>query len=139
MDTDANAITFFALIFLSVSLTIGAMAVPSGRALLGFTSAGAWLLCGGFCYGQSTETWDIMYCAFWLFMGMTMTMALMTGVFKEAKEEDMTADEIEEDGGEFDIKRNSFSRIRKRTARKQAKASKDFNKDGIITMDKRGR
>jgi len=93
-----NAIMLIAFIILALVPTIGAFALKSGRQILGFVAAGAWLLLGIWSYTQSTATWDINYALFWLSMGMVIACSLVAVILKEKKEEE--AEEATEDWGD---------------------------------------
>lgn len=89
---------FLALILLALGLTISTFALKSGRTILAFASAGAWVILGVYSYTQSTATWDIYYALFWLSMGMVLVCVLVPAVLREKKEEDISADDIDEYG-----------------------------------------
>lgn len=62
-------------VFLLVALILIPMALTfamfhSRDLLLGFPSAIFWAILGGYCYQQSTVTWDIYYFVFFASMGM---------------------------------------------------------------------
>jgi len=89
---------FLALIFLAVSLTIATFALRSGRMILSFASAGAWMVLGVYSYTQSAIVWDIYYALFWLSMGMVVCCVLIPAILKEKKEDDISLGETDEFG-----------------------------------------
>ena len=64
---------FYALIIITVVIT-GVMFMAK-EPLLGFPCLIFWALLGGYCYQQSTVTWDLYYLTFFASMGM----AIFTG------------------------------------------------------------
>ncbi len=92
MATEADAIVFVAFIWLAIIPTVAAFAVSSGRRILSFVAAGAWLLLGVYSYTNSAATWDIYYALFWLSMGMIVVCVLVPAALKEKKEDNLEPD-----------------------------------------------
>ena len=76
------------LLALACGVSVSTFVIKSGRRILGFVSAGLWLLAGIASYLQSSSTWDIYYGIFWLSMGMVLAMGLVAAILREKKEEE---------------------------------------------------
>lgn len=93
MATEADALTLIGFIILALTPTIASFALKTGRALLCFASAGFWAILGGFAYSNSASTWDLLYCLFWVSMGMVIVCALMPAILREQPEDEHRIDE----------------------------------------------
>lgn len=96
-QVEGVSMTLIAFIVLAMGLTIATFALKSGRGILAFASAGAWVLLGVYSYTRYDTLWDIYYALFWLSMGMTIACALIPAILREKKEIEPTIDDFEED------------------------------------------
>lgn len=123
----------FAFIFLALVPTISAFAIPSGRRILGFVSAGTWLLLGIYSYMSSetpaTGAWDINFALFFLSCGMVIVMSLISAILKEKKEIEPELDdyfpedrELIEDIDEQERDRERFDRIFRGSGKRRKKS-----------------
>lgn len=87
----------YAFMFLGIVSLIAALALKSGRMILCFLSAGAWLLLAIYGYVNSDALWDIYYGLFLLASIMTFACALLPAILKEKPEEETSADDYGED------------------------------------------
>lgn len=85
---ESRIMTLLAFIILAGGLTVATFALKSGRKILCWASAGAWLLLGVYSYTQYAVVWDIYYALFMLSMIMVFACALIPAVLREKKEED---------------------------------------------------
>lgn len=74
---------------LAVVCTIATFALTSGRRILGWVSAGFWVITGVASYTASGTLWDIYYALFWLSMILVLVMSFVPAMLKEKKEEDV--------------------------------------------------
>ena len=86
----------FALVFIAVVLTL-AMFI-SKQAMLGFPCLIFWAILGGYCYQQSTATWDIYYLTFFGSFGMAIFCAFAAFGLRTKKEELAEGDEYIDEG-----------------------------------------
>jgi len=124
------------LIIISSALTCTMFA--SKQAVLGFPCLIFWAILGGYCYQQSTATWDIYYLTFFGAMGMAIFCAFAAYGLRTKKEELAIGDEYIDEGKD-DVKfideggkpdsdtddgekpRRSSRNIRERAERRRAK------------------
>ena len=102
METLATNFFFMALLLAALGLTVGM--VVSKNAMLGFPSAIFWAILGGYCYTQSTATWDIYYMLFFASFGMAIFCMLAMYALRTKKEEAQEGDLYFDEGGDKDIK-----------------------------------
>lgn len=131
---ESRTLILLAFVILALGLTIGAFVLTTGRAILSFAGAGAWLLLGIYSYTKSTAVWDIYYSLFWLSAGMVIVCSLISVVLREKKEPE-EIDEFAEENRELidDVERSerdktNYDRLF-RNRKKRAKLSK-FNRTG---------
>ena len=98
--------------FLALSLFIATFAVPQGRTILAFASAGGWMLLGIYSYTKFVTLWDIYYSLFWLSMGLVFVCVLIPVILRENAEGDITPEFDEY--GEYDEGNDPFLGKRKR-------------------------
>lgn len=94
-EAEGIIMTLMALLLFAVSTTIATFAIKSGRRIVSFLAAGAWMLNGVYCYGVSSAVWDVYYALFWLSMGMVFVCVLIPSVLKEKTENDIFADDVD--------------------------------------------
>jgi len=97
-QVEGVSMILIAFIALALGLTIATFALKSGRAILAFAGAGAWMLLGVYSYTRFTTLWDIYYALFWLSMGMVFACVLVPAILREKKEEDISVEDIDEYG-----------------------------------------
>jgi hypothetical protein len=105
----------FAFIALALGLFIATFALKSGRRILAFASAGAWMLLGVYSYTKFLAVWDIYYSLFWLSMGLVLVCVLIPVILREKREEDLTP-EVDE-YAEYDEGNDPFLGKRKKRSR----------------------
>jgi len=89
----------YALLAIAVALTWAMFS--SRNMMLGFPCAMFWAIMGGYCYTQSTATWDIWYFLFFASaFGMTVFCALAMFALRTKKEEKAEEDEFIDEGKE---------------------------------------
>ena len=66
--------------------------------MLGFPCVIFWSILGGFAYGESIATWDILYFMFFASMGMVIFSALAMYALRTKKEEVAEGDEFIDEG-----------------------------------------
>ena len=89
----------YALLAIALALTF--VMFLSRNMMLGFPSAMFWAIMGGYCYTQSTATWDIWYFLFFASaFGMTIFCALAAFALRTKKEEEAEGDEFIDEGKE---------------------------------------
>ncbi len=95
---DDMSLLFAVLAVFSVALTVGMFATK--QVLLGFPSVIFWAILGGFCYDQSTATWDMWYFTFFASIGMAIFCSIAMYGLRNIKEELEDGDQmIDEKGG----------------------------------------
>ena len=87
---------FAVLAFAAVVLTYGMF--QSRQAMLGFPCTIFWAILGGYCYQQSTATWDIYYLTFFGAFGMAIFSAFAAYGLRTKKEELAEGDEFIDEG-----------------------------------------
>ena len=87
---------FAVLAFAAVVLTYGMF--TSKQAMLGFPCLIFWAILGGYCYQQSTATWDIYYLTFFGSFGMAIFSAFAAYGLRTKKEELTEGDEFIDEG-----------------------------------------
>jgi hypothetical protein len=92
---------FAVLAFAAVVLTYAMF--QSRQAMLGFPCLIFWAILGGYCYQQSTVTWDIYYLTFFGSFGMAIFCAFAAYGLKTKKEEIAEGDAFIDEGKD-DIK-----------------------------------
>ena len=92
---------FAVLAFTAVVLTYGMF--QSRSSMLGFPCLIFWAILGGYCYQESTATWDIYYLLFFGSFGMAIFSAFAAFGLRTKKEELAEGDEFIDEGKE-DIK-----------------------------------
>ena len=95
-----------------MGMFIATFAVPQGRVILAFASAGAWMLLGVYSYSKFLVLWDIHYSLFWLSMGLVFVCVLIPVILREKREEDLTPEFDEY--GEYEDDNDPFLGKRKR-------------------------
>lgn len=96
-DFEENTTMYLlAFIVLALGLTIGTFVLKTGRRILAFASAGAWIVLSAFSYVRSEQAWDVYYALFMFAAIMTFAMALVPAVLREKKEIEITAEEADE-------------------------------------------
>jgi len=100
---------------LALGLFISTFAVPRGRVILAFASAGAWMLLGVYSYTKSVAVWDIYYSLFWLSMGLVFVCVLIPVILREKKDDEPELEfdeyaEYEDDNDPFLGKRKKRKR-----------------------------
>jgi hypothetical protein len=142
MDT-AGALILGVFATLALGLTIAALALKSGRSILGFAGAGAWLLLGVYAYTNSTALWDIYYALFWLSIGMVIACSLVASILKEQKEieGDIYPEELHPEDRELYDEMQSRNRERRRLeilygkpSKHKSKSNSNFAETGIIEV-----
>ena len=89
----------YALLAIAVALTWAMFS--SRNMMLGFPCAMFWAIMGGYCYTQSTATWDIWYFLFFASaFGMTIFTMLAAFALRTKKEEVAEGDELIDEGTE---------------------------------------
>jgi len=102
--------------FLALGLFIATFALKSGRVILSFSSAGAWMLLGVYSYTRFVDLWDIYYSLFWLSMGLVLVCVLIPVILREKIEGDLSP-EVDE-YGDYDEGNDPFLGKRKKRARR---------------------
>ena len=87
---------FAVLAFSAVVLTYAMF--QSRQAMLGFPCLIFWAILSGYCYQQSTVTWDIYYLTFFGSMGMAIFSAFAAFALRTKKEELSDGDEFIDEG-----------------------------------------
>lgn len=87
---------FAVLAFAAVVLTYAMF--QSRQAMLGFPCLIFWAILSGYCYQQSTVTWDIYYLTFFGSMGMAIFSAFAAFALRTKKEELSEGDEFIDEG-----------------------------------------
>ena len=87
---------FAVLGLLALGLTV--FLFHTRNAMLGFPSAIFWAVFGGFCYQQSTATWDIYYLVFFAAFGMVIFTMFAAFALRTKKEELATGEEFIDEG-----------------------------------------
>ena len=87
---------FAVLAFAAIMLTYGMF--QSKQAMLGFPCMIFWAILGGYCYQQSTVTWDIYYLTFFGAFGMAIFSAFAAFGLRTKKEELAEGDEFIDEG-----------------------------------------
>ena len=90
------------LAFAAVVLTYGMFS--SRQSMLGFPCLIFWAILGGYCYQQSTVTWDIYYLMFFGSFGMAIFSAFAAYGLRTKKEELEEGDEFIDEGADKDIR-----------------------------------
>ncbi len=93
---------FAVLATASIGLTISMF--QSRSAMLGFPCLMFWAILGGYCYQQSTVTWDIYYLIFFAAFGMAIFCAFAAYALRTKKEEAEEGDLYFDEGGDKDVK-----------------------------------
>jgi len=101
---------------LALALFIATFALKSGRRILAFASAGAWMLLGVYSYTKFVAVWDIYYSLFWLSMGLVLVCVLIPVILREKTEDDLSP-EVDE-YGDYDEGNDPFLGKRKKRARR---------------------
>jgi hypothetical protein len=86
---------------MAMGFTIATFVLKTGRMILGFLSAGFWILLAVTAYTSSEAMWDAYYGLFMLSGIMVFACALLPAILKERKEDEPTLDDI--DGEDKDI------------------------------------
>lgn len=76
----------------------------SRSSMLGFPCLIFWAILGGYCYQQSTATWDIYYLLFFASFGMAIFSAFSAHALRTKKEEAEEGDLYFDEGGDDDVK-----------------------------------
>jgi hypothetical protein len=76
----------------------------SKSSMLGFPCLIFWAIFSGYCYQQSTTTWDIYYLTFFGSMGMAIFSAFAAFALRTKKEEAEEGDQFFDEGGDDDVK-----------------------------------
>ena len=97
-----EAMLFAVLAFASVVLTC--VMFLSRSSMLGFPCLIFWAILGGYCYQQSTATWDIYYLLFFGSFGMAIFSAFAAYALRTKKEEAQEGDLYFDEGGDKDVK-----------------------------------
>ena len=87
---------FAVLAFAAVVLTYGMF--QSRQVMLGFPCTIFWAILGGYCYQQSTATWDIYYLTFFGAFGMAIFSAFAAYGLRTKKEELADGDTFIDEG-----------------------------------------
>ena len=105
-----------AFMILALGLFIATFALKSGRRILAFSSAGAWMLLGVYSYTRFVDLWDIYYSLFWLSMGLVLVCVLIPVILREKTEGDLSP-EVDE-YGDYDEGNDPILGKRKKRARR---------------------
>ncbi len=92
------AVLSFAAIMLTYSM------FQSRSSMLGFPCLIFWAILGGYCYQQSTTTWDIYYLLFFGSFGMAIFSTFAAYALRTKKEEAKEGDLYFDEGGDKDVK-----------------------------------
>jgi len=90
------------LIVIATALTVTMFASKSS--MLGFPCLIFWAIMGGYCYQESTATWDLYYLTFFGAFGMAIFCAFAAYALKTKKEEAEEGDLFFDEGGDKDVK-----------------------------------
>jgi len=123
------------LIVIAVALTCAMFATR--QAMLGFPCLIFWAIMSGYCYQESTATWDLYYLTFFGSIFMGIFCALAAFALRTKKEESQEGDEFIDEGkddvkfideggksdtgGEEDKPRRTARNIRERAERRRAR------------------
>jgi len=90
------------LIVIATALT--ATMFASKSSMLGFPCLIFWAIMGGYCYQQSTATWDIYYLTFFASFGMGIFSMFAAYALRTKKEEAKEGDSYFDEGRDRDVK-----------------------------------
>lgn len=93
---------FAMLAFTAVVLTYAMF--QSKQAMLGFPCLIFWAIMSGYCYQESTVTWDIYYLTFFGSIFVGVFCALAAFALRTRKEEAQEGDQYFDEGGDKDVK-----------------------------------
>jgi len=93
---------FAVLAFGAIVLTYALFSSKSS--MLGFPCTIFWAILGGYCYQQSTVTWDIYYLTFFASFGLAIFSAFAAFALRTKKEEATEGDSYFDEGGDDDVK-----------------------------------
>ena len=93
---------FAVLAFAAVVLTYSMFQARSS--MLGFPCLIFWAILGGYCYQESTATWDIYYLTFFGSFGMGIFSMFAAYALRTKKEEAKEGDLYFDEGGDDDVK-----------------------------------
>jgi len=113
---ESAIVTLGAFMILALGLFIATFALKSGRRILAFASAGAWMLLGVYSYTRFIDLWDIYYSLFWLSMGMVLVCVLIPVILREKTEDDLSP-EVDEYGDYEDDNDPFLGKRKKRKTR----------------------
>jgi len=86
---------------LAITLVLTWVMFQTKNMMLGFPCVMFWAITGGYCYTQSTATWDIWYLLFFAStFGMTIFCALAMYGLRTKKEEQEEGDQLIDEGGD---------------------------------------
>lgn len=120
--TEGEAIVLFALGFIAVYLTSAMF--HTKQMMLGFPCVIFWAILGGYCYLDSTATWDWQYFVFFGSMGMVIFSLLAMYALRTRKEEKKEGDELIDEGKEKEkfVDEDDDVSPRRKAVRKRADA-----------------
>lgn len=81
--------------FMAMGFTIATFVLKTGRMILGFLSAGVWILLAVTAYTSSAALWDAYYALFMLSAIMVFACALLPAILRERKEGEPSLDDID--------------------------------------------
>jgi len=93
---------FAVLAFAAIVLTYAMF--QSRQSMLGFPCLIFWAIMGGYCYQESTATWDMYYFTFFASFGMAIFCAFAAYGLRTKKEEAAEGDLYFDEGGDDDVK-----------------------------------
>ena len=96
--------TFLLLVLVVLSVALTWAMFQSRSVMLGFPCLIFWAILGGYCYQQSTTTWDIYYLLFFGSFGMAIFCAFAAYALRTKKEEAEEGDLYFDEGGDNDVK-----------------------------------
>ena len=96
--------TFLLVVFVVIAVSLTWAMFQSLSSMLGFPCLIFWAILGGYCYQQSTATWDLYYLTFFgsAFMGIFCAFAAFA--LRTKKEEAGEGDLFFDEGGDKDVK-----------------------------------
>jgi len=96
--------TFLLITLILIPVILTLVMFYSRSMMLGFPSAIFWFILGGYCYQQSTATWDINYFLFFASFSMGIFSMLAMYALRTKKEEAEEGDLYFDEGADKDIR-----------------------------------
>jgi len=96
--------TFLLITLIVIPIILALAMFYSKSMMLGFPTGMFWFILGGYCYQQSTATWDINYLLFFAAFGMGIFSIFAAYALRTKKEEAREGDQFFDEGGDKGVK-----------------------------------